>query len=114
MKGITARKWAILISYALPIVPMIALISFIKDDYLLAIIYTGCIVALYRHKHEPHDVLALVFGFVGITIAEYLFVMTGVEIFARQTFLGVMPIWLPFLWAYAFLTIKRTLEVIGR
>jgi len=114
MKGIIARKWAILISYSLPIIPMIALISLIADDYLLAIIYAGCIVALYRYMHEPHDVLALAFGFVGITIAEYLFVMTGVETFTRQTLLGVMPIWLPFLWAYAFLTIKRSLEVIGR
>ena len=106
------QKIKALALYAIPVVLMIGLIPLVANDYALAIIYSACIVALFFFKSERNDGLALVFGFIGITISEYFFVSTGVETFSRISFLGVMPIWLPFLWAYAFLTIKRSLRVL--
>ena len=91
---------------------MIGLIPLVKNDYALAFVYLVLITALLLIKREKNDMLALVFGLVGITISEYLFVATGIETFQRISLFGVMPLWLPLLWAYAFVTIKRSLRVL--
>ena len=109
----TVNKIRILFFYSIPIVVLISLIPFITNDYALALLYLGSIVTLYFTKHEPHDLFALLFGLIGITVSEYLFVSTGVETFTRNSLFGIMPIWLPLLWSYAFLTIKRCLVVIA-
>ena len=106
------RKIKVLIPYAIPIVLMIGLIPLITNDYVLAGVYCVCIVVLLRIKPEKNDVLALILGLVGITLSEYLFVTTGVETFTRNSLLGIMPMWLPFLWGYAFVTIKRCLRIL--
>jgi hypothetical protein len=49
----------------------------------------------------------LAVGVVVLTISEYFFVSTGVEIFLRNSLLGVMPLWLPVLWGYAFVVMRR-------
>ena len=108
------RKAGVVLFYALPIVLMIGLIPLIQNDYVLASVYSACVVALLFIKREKNDLVALVFGFVGITVSEFFFISTGVETFARQSFLGVMPLWLPFLWGYAFVTIKRCLRILDR
>lgn len=99
--------------YAIPIALMIGLIPFIKNDYLLAAVYLVFIIALLLIKREKHDLLSLIFGFVAITGSELFFVRTGVETFTRNTLFGFIPFWLPFLWAYAFVTIKRSLNILG-
>ena len=109
-----ARKTGVVLFYALPIVLMIGLIPLIQNDYALAGIYGACIVALLFIKREKNDLIALAFGFIGITIAESFFISTGVEVFTRQSFLGIMPLWLPFLWGYTFVTIKRCLRILDR
>ena len=38
---------------------------------------------------------------------EYFFIKTGVKTFNRNTLFNIMPLWLPFLWAYVFVAIKR-------
>lgn len=98
----------------IPGVIMIALIPFISDDYLLALIYTGFIVATLALKKEKNDLLAAFFGFTIIIFFEFIFVSTGVEVFKRQTLFGMMPFWLPFLWAYGFILIKRGLVLIAK
>lgn len=108
------KKVTILFLYALPIVGMIGLIPFVLNDFALTAIYILCIAVLLRSKSQRHDTLALVFGFVAITISEYFFVSTGVETFTRKSLLGIMPLWLPFLWAYVFVTIKRSLRILDR
>jgi hypothetical protein len=40
-------------------------------------------------------------------LAEALFISTGVETFERKTLFGIMPLWLPFLWAYIFFALRR-------
>ena len=107
------RKIKVLFLYALPVVVLIGLIPFVQNDFALAVIYSCSIVVLYFVKHEQNDFFALVFGLIGITISEYFFVSTGVETFVRNSLFGVMPLWLPLLWAYAFLTIKRCLVMIA-
>lgn len=106
------NKIKTLLFYALPIVVMIGLIPFIQNEYLLAAIYALCIVALLGIKSEKNDLLFLVFGFVVMTISESLFVSTGVATFARHSLFGLMPFWLPFLWAYVFVTLKRSIRIL--
>ena len=100
--------------YAASVAVMIALIPLVQDDYLLTAIYIAFIVGLLFIKSEKNDLLALIFGLVSITASEYFFVSTGVETFTRNSLFGVMPLWLPFLWAYAFVTIKRSLRILDR
>ncbi len=105
-------KFGAVIVYSIPILIMIGLIPFITNDYLLTGVYVLFIAALLSIKSEKNDLLALVFGFVGITMSEFFFVSTGIEVFLRETLFGLMPLWLPFLWAYAFVTIKRCLRIL--
>lgn len=91
---------------------MIALIPLFQNDYTLTLIYIGIITLAFVVHRERHDLTALIFGFVALTISEYFFVATGAEIFLRKSFLGVMPLWLPFLWGYAFTAIKRSVKIL--
>lgn len=100
--------------YILPILAMIGLIPLIVNDYILAMVYLIFARVLLATRRQKNDLLAYLFGLFGITLAEYLFVSTGVETFSRQSLLGVMPVWLPLLWAYAFVTIKRCLRILDR
>jgi len=99
---------------AVPVLIMIGLIPFISNDYLLTIIYVGIILIALLLKRTKNDFLALVLGFVIMIVFEYLFVSTGVETFNRNTLFGIMPLWLPFLWAYGFVAIKRSVEIISK
>ena len=45
-------------------------------------------------------------------VSEYLFISTGVETFNRNSLFGLMPLWLPFLWGYAFVVMKRVIVVL--
>ena len=100
--------------YCILIIAMIALIPAIASDVLLTLVYIVFSIGLLYFKSEKNDILAFVLGLVGITISEWFFVNTGVETFVRDSLFGVMPLWLPFLWAYAFVTIKRCLKVLDR
>ena len=93
---------------------MIGFIPLVENDYLLTLIYLIFIIALMSTKSEKNDWSALLFGLIGITISESIFISTGVETFVRNSLFGLMPLWLPFLWAYAFVTIKRSLRILDR
>lgn len=86
---------------------MILFIPFIKNDYVLTGIYLIFIAAALIVKRDNADYILMAVGFVGLTLGEYLFIHMGVETFNRNTLLGVMPFWLPFLWAFIFLSMKR-------
>jgi hypothetical protein len=109
-----ANKFKSVVIYCIPIVVMIGLIPFVLNDYLLTAVYILFTIALFFVKREKNDLLAFLFGLVGITLSEALFVSTGVETFLRHSFFGLMPLWLPFLWAYAFVTIKRSLRILDK
>lgn len=107
-------KTKLIVTYCIPIVVMIGLIPFVLNDYVLTAIYILFTAALLFIKSEKNDLLAFLFGLVGITISEAFFVGTGVETFLRESLFGLMPLWLPFLWAYAFVTIKRSLRILDK
>jgi hypothetical protein len=86
---------------------MVILISVFKNDYILTAVYILLIIILFFIKREKNEFLIFVFGFFAMIFAEYIFIETGVEIFLRNSFLGIMPLWLPFLWGYGFVVIKR-------
>ena len=109
---ISMKKVLHILIQTLPILFMVALIPVVKNDYVLAVAYIAtslCGMVIYYKKR---DVLAYTCGFFIMILSEYFFVSTGVETFARQTLLGVMPLWLPFLWAYSFVVIKRSLLIL--
>lgn len=97
---------------AVPILLMIGLIPIVKNDFLLTAIYLLIIGSALAIKREPKDITILIFGFFVMIASEYLFVSTGVETFNRNSLLGVMPLWLPCLWAYGFVAIKRGVKIL--
>ena len=99
---------------AIPIIIMMALIPLIVNDYLLSGIYLIIIIISLIIKYKQKDYLFLLSGFFIMLISEYFFISTGVEIFIRNTLFGIMPLWLPILWAYAFIVIKRTIIILDK
>ena len=97
---------------AIPILLMIGLIPLVSNDYVLTVMYVIIIAVSLMIKRASNDFLILAFGFVIMIISEYLFISTGVETFVRNSLFGLMPLWLPFLWAYGFVAIKRSVEVL--
>ena len=97
---------------AVPVLLMIGLIPLVKNDFLLTAAYVLIIGSALAVKREPKDITILIFGFFVLTASEYLFVSTGGETFNRNSLLGVMPLWLPFLWAYGFVAIKRGVKIL--
>lgn len=91
---------------------MIGLIPFIANDFILTGVYIGIAVLFLYIRPEKNDLVAYAFGLIGLTISETLFVSTGVETFIRNSFFGIMPLWLPFIWAYAFVVIQRSLRIL--
>ncbi len=97
---------------AVPIIVMIGLIPLVQNDILLAGVYALIIAASFVMKYEKNDVIFLVFGFFTLLISEYFFVSTGVEVFLRNSLFGVMPLWLPVLWGYAFVAMRRGIVIL--
>jgi len=97
---------------AIPILIMIGLIPVIRNDYWLALVYCLIIIISFIVKYERNEYIVLFFGFFIMIISEYIFVSTGVETFVRNTLFGLMPIWLPLLWGYAFVALKRAVKLL--
>ncbi len=107
------NKYLFIFLNALPIILMIALIPGVSNDYLLAALYIVVILGSFKIHYEQKEVLVFLFGFGVMIVSEYFFVMTGVEVFARHSLLGIMPLWLPFLWGYSFVAMKRALGALA-
>ena len=107
-----SKKAQMIAWYALLMLVMISAIPFVTNDYLLAFLCVIATVILMAAKSERNDTAAYLVGLIGITLCEYFFISTGVETFNRASLFGIMPIWLPFLWAYAFVVIKRVLKIL--
>ncbi|MDO8562148.1 MAG: hypothetical protein Q7S05_05015 [bacterium] len=96
----------------IPIVLMIALIPLVQNDFLLSLAYIGIIAVSFLVKYDRNDIIFLIFGFIILSISEYFFISTGVEVFERRTLFGVMPMWLPILWGYAFVAMRRGIMIL--
>ena len=100
-----------IIIQTLPLILMIILIMIIQNDFLLLGIYIIIIIFSFLIKYHKREYIYFLFGLIGMFISEMIFIRTGVETFNRASFFG-MPIWLPLLWAYAFVIIKRAIIII--
>jgi len=98
----------------IPIFLMIELIPIISNDYLLTLAYVIIIVGALFIKYEKREYIFLLWGFFGMMISEYIFISTKVETFNRNSLFGLMPIWLPFLWGYSFLVMKRIINILEK
>lgn len=106
------QKVKLMILNASPVLIMIGLIPFIKNDYLLTLIYILISAVSLFIKRESKDIFFLILGFFVMIVSEPLFISTGVETFNRNSLFGLMPVWLPFLWAYGFVVIKRYIIIL--
>ncbi len=93
---------------------MIGLIPFISNDYVLSGLYIAIIGASLYLTYEKRDLVLFALGFFVMLFSEYLFISTGVETFERNSLLSIMPLWLPFLWGYGFIAIRRLIRVIEK
>ncbi len=98
----------------LPILVMVGLIPLIHNDYWLSFVYIVIIVTSLLVKRSKNDLLFFVFGAFAMMVSESVFVRTGAEDFQRNSLFGLMPVWLPILWGYGFVVIKRSIEVLSR
>ncbi|MEI6627729.1 MAG: hypothetical protein WCL61_03975 [bacterium] len=105
-------KTSAIILNILPIVFMIAGIPVIKNDYILTAFYLLVIIAAFVIRKERKDYLFFIFGVIIMSLSELFFINTGVETFLRRSFLGAIPIWLPVLWGYCFVGMKRVIVII--
>lgn len=97
---------------AVPIVLMVGLIPMIQNDVALSLIYIAITIVSLSIKRERRDFSLFAFGLVALLISEYFFIYTGVETFSRRSLLGVMPLWLPILWGYSFIAIRRGISAL--
>ena len=74
--------------------------------------YLAIVVVMFFLKRGDYDLSIFIFGFVAMIVSEFFFVSSGAEVFVRTSLFGIMPIWLPFLWGYAFVAIKRSVRVL--
>ena len=93
---------------------MIIFIPFLRNDYVLVLAYALIIIFSFAVNYEKKDILFFLFGFVAMTVSEYFFIKTGVETFERKSLFGVMPLWLPILWAYVFVVMRRAISIIDK
>jgi hypothetical protein len=108
------KKFKEILIISLPIILMVGLIPLIRNDYILTALYGLIIIVSFFIKRGKNELTLFVFGFVVMTISESLFISTGVETFTRNTLFGIMPLWLPFLWGYGFIAIKRGFTVLEK
>lgn len=97
---------------AVPILIMIGLIPIIRNDYWLTGVYILIIGIVFFIKYEKQEYIFILFGFFIMIIFEAFFVSTGVETFERNSLFGIIPLWLPFLWAYGFVAIRRAVKIL--
>lgn len=92
---------------ALPVLLMVLLIPFVSNDLTLTLIFSVVIIASFYVKLGKGDLTLFFSGLALMTLFEAIFVSTGVETFTRKSLFGMMPLWLPLIWGYGFVVIKR-------
>jgi hypothetical protein len=97
---------------SMPIFLMIGLIPLVQNDFYLTILYIVLTMCSFFIRYTKNDLLVYSIGFAAMTFFECIFILTGVETFIRNSLFGIMPLWLPFLWAYGFVVIKRAIAII--
>ncbi len=107
------NKFALIVLNAIPILIMMGFIPIIKNDYILTAFYVIIIITAFFIKKYKGEFKVLIFGFIVMILAESVYISTGVETFVRDSLLGIMPLWLPFLWGYSFVAMKRGIKILN-
>lgn len=80
---------------------------FWRNSILLTLIYAAAIVVILRIRYYPGDISALLYGFLlGFLVEVIGTSFSGYQSFTNPDFLGI-PIWLPIVWAYGLMAMKR-------
>ena len=80
---------------------------FWKNNIILSIIYLVAILIILKVKYYQGDLFALIYGFViGLLVETIGTSVSHYQSFANPDFLGI-PMWLPIVWAYGFMLMKR-------
>lgn len=95
----------------IPILLMIGCIPLFENDYVLTIVYIMIICISFFIKKEKKEIKLFFLGFMIMIFSEFVFTSTKVEVFERNTLFGLMPLWLPFLWGYCFVVMKRFIKI---
>lgn len=107
------NKATYIILNAVPILVMMGLIPIIKNDYILTFSYIVIILISFTFKKENNEIFIFLFGFFIMILSEAVFISTGAEVFQRNSLFGLMPLWLPFLWGYCFVAMKRGIKILN-
>lgn len=92
---------------------MVCLVPVIENDYLLSLAYIIIICGAFLFRYERGEIILLFLGAIIMFIFELLFISTGVETFNRITLMNKMPVWLPILWGFGFVQIKRVVKALN-
>lgn len=111
--GSREKAYLILLN-TIPILLMIGLIPLVKNDYFLALACVAVIAVSFAIHREKQEYIFFIFGFVAMTLFEMFFIAAGSEKFLRTSLLGLMPIWLPLMWGYAFVAMKRGIKILEK
>jgi len=106
------KIFLLIFAYSLPLLAMIGLIPFIQDGKLLTALFVLPALLYFIKNPTKKNYLVYTIGLVAMTLFDSIFLTTGVETFKDTTLFSIMPLWLPFLWAYSFLVIKDSLLLI--
>lgn len=106
------RKAIAIFINSIPTLVMIGLIPVVENDFFLAALYIVVIFIAFKIKRERTELQVFFLGMLIMIVMEYIFVSTGVETFVRNSLFNMMPIWLPLLWGYGFVAIKRSVRVL--
>ena len=96
----------------IPVLFMIGLIPLVESDFILTSLYVAVIIVSLLLVRNHGELLFFCLGFVCMIVSEYVFISTGVETFVRNSLFGIMPLWLPFLWGYGFIVIRRSVHIL--
>jgi hypothetical protein len=99
---------------SVPILVMVGMIPLIGNDYLLGGGFIVVIFISFLIERGARDWIIFITGFFLMIFFEAIFISTGVEVFYRNSLFGIMPIWLPILWAYGFVVIGRAVKILDK
>jgi len=80
---------------------------FWKNNIILLAVYLIAILIILKIKYQRGDLFALCYGFIiGLLVETVGASVSRYQSFANPDFLGI-PMWLPVVWAYGFVLMKR-------
>lgn len=80
---------------------------FWKNNIILLAVYLIAISIILKIKYQRGDLSALFYGFIiGLIVETIGTSVSHYQSFANPDFLGI-PMWLPIVWAYGFMLMKR-------